>query len=378
MKIAILSENPIIKEALEQIDEVKKVENVHEIEDIGMNFNTLILDKGELASVDLIELRERFPNFKIMLLVKIGEDTFFEKACTTHSIDVVSKDIIEKEIVYFVKTNWLGKDLGSNSDYQNVYAVMGTHNQVGSSEFCFGVAKVLSEYNRRVVVVGLNPYNPSEIRTVNTNQSLDQIYPLLENKVLKQSDDIKKYLTGVEGFDYLIGNRDFYNAVNYTEEPIHYMIDILKDEYDFVLLDIGSFYDNLLPLTGLSIADTHIVISSQEIASIQQYKRWNEQILKRVNFKPNNRFLIVNKYSSRAVITPKQLQVELEIPLLGNLPFVSEANDDVYNDGFIANGNHKGYYTSIINITKALMNIADKDNSSKKPFFLTKIFRKEG
>ncbi|MDA6131192.1 hypothetical protein OSK38_27985, partial [Escherichia coli] len=89
--------------------------------------------------------------------------------------------------------------------------------------------------------------------------------------------------------------------------------------FDVVLIDVGAFYDSYLPIKALQMSNTHILVSSQEQLSIDEYRRWQEQVLNRFSFHPKSRYQIVNKHASKAIITTKHLEEKNDVPLLLNI-----------------------------------------------------------
>lgn len=357
MKIALanaLSELKMPLECIDTIDEVVLFDDLSSLSEQS-KIKGIVMERGSMTSPDLLQFREGFPSTKVLMFLK-EKDEFFKKACISHSITTFSTELRNQpdQVKRFIEYQWL--ELPEDEECNNVIAVCGTHPQVGVTQTVWTLAKTMTEYNRRVAVVGLNPYNPGEISTQDTVQSLDQVYPLLENQLVSDADQIKKFMNRIEGFHYLVGNRDYYRALSYKKEPIEYLINLLKDHFDIVLLDMGAFYDSFLAVAGLTLADTHILVASQEVVAIKEYKRWKEQFIDAFGITPKSRYLIVNKYGSKATITPRQLEQDLGFPWLGHLPYFPIANDVEINEGLLANALDKPYLKASTSLVKALLN----------------------
>ncbi|WP_214483770.1 hypothetical protein [Bacillus sp. SM2101] len=367
MKVAIYSENNILLQVLESIsfiNEVVSIESLDELSNQKLKIKAVLMDQNGITSPDLLAFREKHPKIKVVMMCDT-DDAFFKKACITHSMIPIDVTEDESTIKSIIESEWFKVEL--RSSYKNVIAVHGTHRQVGVTQTTLSIARIMREYNYSVCVVGLNPYNPGEIADVTNQYSLDYIYPSLQNNVLKSFEELKAYMNDVDGFDYIIGNRDFYRAPEFEGEPIKLLIDSVKDHYDVVLLDCGSHYDNFLPITGLQLADTHLLVASQEFIATNEYNRWKSQILSTLQLKPTHSHLIINKYASNATITAKQLQDELEVSYLGEIPFFPEAADAQIESGYLGNVEFKPYKNAVISISKALIGeVKEQQQVNKK------------
>lgn len=362
MKIATISKRSELFNNLSNDFNFVFFENIEELKK-SKRISYLIMDGDELTSTDLLTIRDDFPKMKIILLINKGEDTFFEKACITHDIVTISKNVDSDDLKTCLETQWFDK---KSDPENNVIAIMGTHSQVGVTHTALSIAKVMSEYNVRAVVIGLNPYNPGIVPKLESKPTLDQLYPLLESGAVVDEKGIANFLNEIDGFYYLPGNTDFYRSPSYKGEPVEDLVQILKKVYDYVILDCGSFYDNFLPITGLRIADTHLLIGSQEYDSINLFKTWEARILSKINIQAKTKHMILNKYSSGALLTAKYIQERIQYPILGHLPYVPGGSDDVQNYNLLINGDFKPYYKASVKLTKAILNKQSEPKRTKK------------
>lgn len=353
MKVAIQNGNELIRSIVQSVEQFTDVVVINSFDDVKeqKKVKALLLEHHGLTSHDLLVLRQQFPDLKILIVSK-QNDEFFVRTCITHDILFVKEELGEQKIRDIIQENWFDKN--ETHEFQNVIVIHGTHRQVGCTQTALSIGYALSELNYKVGVLGLNPYNPGELRNLESPHSFDVVYDLVESGVIKSGDLLVKYMTKIDRLYYLIGNRDFYRGIQYQKEPVEGLIHMAKEYFDVVILDIGGFYDSYLSYTALTHSGSHILIGTQEYLSIVEFKRWREQYLNRLIFNAKNRYFIVNKYASRAIITPKILSETHDVPLLSMIPYFPEAADAEYEDGLLIKSDYKPYAKAIHGIAKSI------------------------
>ena len=294
MKTAIIQPTESLKRLVlytRQFSDQIEVQSFDEIVK-DRKIDVILTEQMDLLASDIIQLRQKFPNKKILILSETA-DPFFQKACITYDILLITKEMNEREQLDTIQKAWFG--LEEQTEYHNVVAIHGTHRQVGITQLALSIGQTLGELNYKTIVIGLNPYNPGEINNVQSSYSFEQIYDLIESNVIYDGESLVPYLTKLNHFYYLVGNRDFYKAMTFDSKPVERLIHFAKEHFHIVILDVGSFYDSYLPLTGLQLSNTHILVSSQESISLEEYRRWQEQVLNRFDFHPKSIYQVVNK-----------------------------------------------------------------------------------
>lgn len=376
MKIAIVQPNESSEKIVlytKQFTESVKVDSLEELKK-EKKVEVIVTNQGDLKHSDISQLRSDFASKKILIITD-SIDPFFEKICIAHDVLLISEEWSEREQLDTIQRVWF--NLEEQTEYHNVIAIHGSHRQVGVTQTALSIGHTMGTLNYKVLVIGLNPYNPGEDLKTKSTYSFDQVYDLIQSNVINDGPSLLPYLEEYPHFHYLLGNRDFYRAQNFEKQPVQQLIQYAKDYFQVVILDIGAFYDSYLPLTGLELSNTHILVSSQEQYSLDEYKRWNDQVLSRFEFKPKLRYQVVNKYASKAIITNTHLEEKNEIPILTQVPFFPEANDSLIEDGLLCNAEYKPYNKAIEGIAKVIgdeilnaMNFEKKGKSIFSGLFL--------
>ncbi len=372
MQIALKTKRQNISELFQDSPYIEDTLNINEISEIAKNKKVkgVIFDREEHTSHDILEFREQFPDINAIVL-QDQEDELFKKSCLAHNIQVLLSDVEDEILLGVINEEWFGAS--HQGPEVNIIAVRGTHRQAGTTQTSLSMARSIAAYDHKAAVVGLNPYNPGSLPNLDEKYSLDQVYDLLESGVIKDSESLMKYFIDVDGFYYLVGNKDLYRALSFKREPIDYMISLLKENFDTIIFDVGSFFDSYLAMTGLQQAQTHILVGTQEWCSISDYKRWQEQYLTAFDLEPDHSYLIVNKYSAHAIISPKQLEESVDIGVLSYIPFFPESADAEYDDGILFDTNYKPYNKAINGIVKALIEDIDESKRKKNGSWLSSL-----
>ncbi|MEK5217706.1 hypothetical protein [Psychrobacillus sp. FSL H8-0487] len=353
MKVAIVQPNEILTKLVLCTRQFTSSVEIMNLEDVGKEkkLDVLIMEHQGLTPTDIIQLRQQFQSMKILIVAE-QIDTFFEKSCIAHDILLISNEMSQREQLDTIQKAWFG--LEEQTEYHNVVAVYGTHRQVGVTQTALSIGNALGSFNHKTLVIGLNPYNPGEDTKKPATYSFDQIYDLVQSNVINSGETLIPYLEKYDHFYYLTGNRDFYKALSFDGKTVEQLIRLAKEHFQAVVLDIGSFYDSYLPLTGLQMSNTHILVSSQEQLSIDEFSRWQEQVLSRFDFYPKTSYQVVNKYASKAILTSKHLEEKLELPILTQIPFFPESNDALIEDGILYLSEYAPYNKVIDGIARAI------------------------
>lgn len=368
MKVAVLSNVLNIDQIVDKVEHIEEVVKINSLEELQskIKFDGLVIDRLGMQATELLSLRENHPNICIIMFFQ-EKDDLFEKTCITHEIYPMLEEDIELRLYNVISERWF--NVTKNTDYENVIAIAGTHSRVGVTEIALGLGVNTVNFNRKTILISLNPYSPGELEKIQTKQSFEHIYELFENNYIPSIDEFLNQINEVQGLYYLVGNRDFYKAYSFKREPIEKLINFAKENFDIVYLDVGSFFENFAPNVGLLMSNTHLWITTQEHVGIKQYKRWEEQIFRSFEFKAKHKHLVINQYSNQALLNPKYMEENLGIPFLRSVPFIPGANDIQIETSFIANSDERRFIDPVHNLTKALLNEVDENEKPLKKKF---------
>mgnify|MGYP002655705576 CR=1 FL=1 len=359
MKVATLSNHVDFIQIIEgQLQgEVTKLSSVDELD--KLKCDALLVDQELVDFSSLIDFRDVQPAIKTILLVDGPLNDTQIRICNAQKIVPFYKEYSKEEFKQLILQEWLDHIVKIN---QNVISISGTHPQSGVTQTSISLALALRELNYKVCVIGLNLYNPGEIIGFPSEFSFDSLYHSVSNNLF-DAEGLKKQLIEIHGIQYLVGNRNFLKKNKYHPEPIHSLINIVKDEYDFVILDLGSIYDTSGSLAGIMTGGTKILVGNQDEYSIRNFNRWYDQFLSPIGIKKEDLLLVVNRFDPVNLLKPKKIEEETGVALFEKIPSISVDG----SDGVLYNYYIKAYNRTFNRIAKGITTLPTE--KKKKSFF---------
>jgi Mrp family chromosome partitioning ATPase len=359
MKVAYMSKNFVFEQSIEKINQISELLKINNVEEITYRHEGLIFDQSNMDTVDLINLRDKHEEIKMAIIVQVPSENLVN-VCKGNNITVINENVLPNEFMRILLLEWFGIEK-RRMDYNTVFSVSGTHTQVGVTQLTLALASELSSFNLKVAVLGLNQYNPGDIPGKETDYSFDTLYSSIENGIFEKEyqrdrNKLKSLMLELEGFYYLVGNRDrvFSSEKYYRVEAIQKLIEIAKQEFDIVLLDLGSIYDTASVVAGLKCSTTHLLVGTQQDFSARNFKQVQNQILKELGYTEEQFQLIINKHSVNAAYSARQLTDHLGVSLVGRVPYEPGAEDIEIAHGLISIESTKGFTKAIHTIARSI------------------------
>lgn len=359
MKVAYMSKNFVFEQSIEKINQIGELIKINSLEEITYRHEGLIFEQSNLDTVDLINLREQYPDIMMALIAQVPSETLLN-VCRGNNITIINENVTPNEFMRILLLEWFGIEK-RRMDYNTVFSITGTHTQVGVTQVALSLASELSSFNLKVAVLGLNQYNPGDIPGKETDYSFDTLYSSVENGIFEKEyqrdkNKLKSLMLELNGFYYLVGNRDrvFASEQYYKVEAIQKLIEIAKQEFDIVLLDLGSIYDTASVVAGLKCSTTHLLVGTQQDLSARNFKQVQNQILKELGYTEDQFQLIINKHSINAAYSARQLTDHLGVSLVGKIPYEPGAEDIEIANGIISTEASKAFNRAIHTIARSI------------------------
>ncbi|OHX41368.1 hypothetical protein [Cytobacillus oceanisediminis] len=359
MKVATLSNHTdciqIIEGQLQS--EVTRLSSFDELD--KLKCDALLVDQEFVDFSSLIDFRDVQPSIKTILLVDSPLNETQKRICNAQRIVPFYKENSRDEFKQLILQEWLEHIVKQN---QNVISISGTHSQSGVTQTALSLGVALRELNYKVCVIGLNFYNPGEIIGFPSEFSFDSLYHSVSNHLF-DAEGLKKQLIEIHGIQYLVGNRNFLKKNKYHPEPIHSLINIVKEEYDFVILDLGSIYDTSGALAGIMASGTKILVANQDEYSIRNFNRWFDQFLSPIGIQKEDLLMVVNRFDPIHLIKPKKIEEEMGVTLFEKIPLIPVDG----SDGVLYNYYVKSYNRTFNRMAKGITTLPTE--KKKKSFF---------
>lgn len=267
---------------------------------------------------ELDKLKAAFPKSEIFFL-----DTKMHISSFNHASLVCEQNGIE-----LLHPRSTGKSIGNRlleligveiEGKKNLIGFFGTSSGIGVTSIAGEFSRSMAKSGLKVLMLGLNLLDPGW--NEKPKASLDQWRTKLSGRVLRESDfnDCVEY----DGFSYLPGNYDYIGAQEYSEEEIERLLEVAHNIYDVVVGDFGSYPDSAAWAVGINSSNIKYLVSKPN----DRYKA--ERILNvasHFSVQPSDFYLICNRSNSfsDSGITPKLLATELKVPMLMEIPVITD------------------------------------------------------
>jgi MinD-like ATPase involved in chromosome partitioning or flagellar assembly len=213
-----------------------------------------------------------------------------------------------------------------------IISFMSSTGGVGKSTLALNTALQLSDKGKKVLLIDFSVFSNTAIslKLKNDNKGLDNLISELDrlghdevetNYLNLFSENIKGYKIKKSSIDVLYGDSPI-KLEKISSDMIQTIFEgLLELDYDFVIIDTSSeLSEKNLAIAELS--DDIILCGVPDIACGWKLIKLKE-ILDHMQLSTKCK-LVINKYSKKVVFSCKQLELELNIPLIGVIPHDAE------------------------------------------------------
>lgn len=361
MKAYILLDQPGVTDAFQELNEVESVESFILGEILKFEEKSIIVVSDQYADIKtMIQIRSENPEAEIFYFVQLYEDATEAKAIQStlkaHNIRVLPPYLTGKQIAEQIETELFTSSKGSS----RVVAALGTIYDVGLSSSILLLSKQITEVsNIRVGVIGLNGWNPGTTFINYKGKYLDELWGVLDGRQMQPEDLDEKMDELHPGVFYLAGNRDMLKIYTYTPEGIKHLIDLAKQRFDLVILDVGHHLDTPLAVQAILSSDLMFVYTNQRTAAKENWFRYKEQVLERELGmdidQAKNIWLVCNKmFPSSDVETHRHLSEIYKLPCMASIPYYNTLYRIEFRKDLMA-FNEKKYISELNRIVNGLI-----------------------
>lgn len=373
-------------------DNINLIEDALDIVDMDILIINRILDKTENGDILFsISSKAKEKNIKVIVLLEEMESSKERKLITRLINENVTsfikfKEITKRKIEKTVKKYPLEFDFKAFSKarieykevvktvFKEVYVVYSPLSQGASTIASHLAMSMAKTQNCKVCLVDLNPLKPSfkKIFGRDFDNTIVDVFTSMERNILS-NEKLEGILTTCKeqkNLDILPG---FYNINEYYalannnsfNSYINKLVEKLKFLYDYVVIDIHSWYDLYTSNQALIKADKVIVPLYGNSHDIGETNRYTDAFRKYEDFDTRKFLFIVNKYSGEDLTF-----IEIEAGLRGKvIGYISE--NKAYKKGNVFN--NRKLMNEYVSILKSLGFKAEKKLFIHEKLFNSKI-----
>ena len=203
----------------------------------------------------------------------------------------------------------------------NLISVFSTKGGVGKTFFCVNLAVSLAQEGKKVILVDLDlqaAQDMSRMIDVSAHYSIFDISAII-NKI-QELNNIKQYITLVPsaGIDFLPAITRPKQASHVTIERIEAVLNMLINQYDFIILDGGKAFSNSL-ISAFNSSNLILFMVTPDILSVYE-TRWGLDVLQSLHFPLKMVKLVLNRSESKASLSLQEIKLALPYEIICHIP----------------------------------------------------------
>lgn len=295
--------------------------NVVVISDRQVDINELSLFFSEYDNYRLKGSKaERKVFYMLSGLSDTQYNTHITSICEAKDVVVIPPKLTIKQIIDFI-SNILFPDLITDSHKSIVF--FGADSKVGTTMTAHSCAQMLAKNtNLKVGLLFLNDDIGTHYVKSNEDQSsgLDEIKTKLFNNILSP-EELLQICIQDSNLYILRGVNNLLDQRFYHPEHVEMITDICSRVFDLLIIDAGENIHNALTIGSLKSSKLKYLVTTQQEVTRKAYEQKYSQVLRSLQYKPNDFLLIGNKYiKSNSIYNGKQLADLYKMNLATTLP----------------------------------------------------------
>jgi len=248
---------------------------------------------------------------------------------------------------------------------QKLIVISSASGGVGKTTIAINLADILAAKNKKVLLIDMSVYSDfaAKLQLKHNNGLNNFIASLIQNNENGEIDKtllnnfVYKQLMKNYSFDILYGLTSL-RAEKITANVINIFIRIISQhEYDYVIFDTDSFMTEV-NLALIDCSDHIVLVSVPDVGcgwKLIQQKELYEYIQS-----VNKCSLVINKFTKKSGFSCKQLEREIQYPLIGIVPYSSQIALESNNGRLFSNSSATEFKTYINYIANAFEPIFSK------------------
>ncbi len=331
--------------------------------------NVKSIDEDELSDNDgdILVVSNKIISLNKLLSLKANDIMCFylSSQYDASTIEKIDSSILELKKIYIVppkRTITQIQEIILNRIFKtnnknNVFTFFGTDSKVGTTSIAQSVAYNLSKRhkNKSVLMLFLDGQTGFDWIDSTSNKScLSDIKVALKNNFLTVSSLKENCYQYAPNFFMLKGEISLEENVYYHQNEINSLINLCKDNFDFVIIDAGNTMNLSLRMTysALINSDNRILITDQMPKSYEMYIKGKNQVLEYLKIS-DFKFIILNKYIQNSVLPKKdELADKYQLPIIGVLPYLDFYYQAAIEKSISMFETEKNYKNVILTIVK--------------------------
>jgi pilus assembly protein CpaE len=333
--ISMVDNFEVVGEAVDGVDAIKKTEKLSP-DVVLMDINMPVMDGLEATE----EISKNYPHVVVIIMSVQDDSDYLKKAMLSGAKEYIFKPFSTEDFVNTVLKT-VEKDLERKSKISivnkekksaEIISVFSAKGGTGKSVLAFNFALKLSKKEGNKVLLIDGDFLFGDVGVLVDEKPIKTIENLVDDMAFESYAIMKEYITETNyNIDALLAPKRPENAEKITKTNIEEILKITKKEYDYIIVDLGTNYNNST-LTFLDLSDQIFMITLMDLMSIKNTKIGID-VMKSLDYDEDKLKLIVNQYNKKNNISATKLKKYLNYEVYFKVPEDRKIINDSINIG---------------------------------------------
>jgi len=333
--ISMIDNFQVIGEAVDGVDAIKKTEKLSP-DVVLMDINMPVMDGLQATE----EISKNYPHVVVIIMSVQDDSDYLKKAMLSGAKEYIFKPFSTDDFVNTVLKT-VEKDLERKSKISivnkekksaEIISVFSAKGGTGKSVLAFNFALKLSKKEGNKVLLIDGDFLFGDVGVLVDEKPIKTIENLVDDMAFESYAIMKEYITETSyNIDTLLAPKRPENAEKITKTNIEEVLKITKKEYDYIIIDLGTNYNNST-LTFLDLSDQIFMITLMDLMSIKNTKIGID-VMKSLDYDSDKLKLIVNQYNKKNNISATKLKKYLNYEVYFKVPEDRKIINDSINIG---------------------------------------------
>ncbi|HKL42543.1 MAG TPA: response regulator [Clostridia bacterium] len=333
--ISMIDNFQVIGEAVDGVDAIKKTEKLSP-DVVLMDINMPVMDGLQATE----EISKNYPHVVVIIMSVQDDSDYLKKAMLSGAKEYIFKPFSTDDFVNTVLKT-VEKDLERKSKISivnkekksaEIISVFSAKGGTGKSVLAFNFALKLSKKEGNKVLLIDGDFLFGDVGVLVDEKPIKTIENLVDDMAFESYAIMKEYITETSyNIDTLLAPKRPENAEKITKTNIEEILKITKKEYDYIIIDLGTNYNNST-LTFLDLSDQIFMITLMDLMSIKNTKIGID-VMKSLDYDTDKLKLIVNQYNKKNNISATKLKKYLNYEVYFKVPEDRKIINDSINIG---------------------------------------------
>ncbi|MEY4571282.1 MAG: Cell division inhibitor MinD [Bacteroidota bacterium] len=326
------------------------------------------LDQSEKNVLEISYFIENNPNIFIVIVEKHPDPDFLIKLMRLGINEIITKFNIKNclDTIHRIEEKSSSQVRASNSN--QVLVFMSAKGGDGSTTTAAFLAKSLAKTKYKVLLIDLAlPFGDLDLFVFKGKIQFD-ITDLLSSIDRLDESLIKSMANEIsENFHFLPSADSFDKAMNISADNLNALINLLKNIYDFILIDTGSSVNPIMSEV-LKISDQIYITNKVDLLSMRKTNLILE-FCEALNIEQKNISIVLNHVNTKNIISIKDVEKALKKKVSYTIPNESQLSNFLINNNTLFSEPLTPAFTSIFDKwakTLDFLGLASKSDKIQK------------